>query len=70
MSANDYILIKWTRYGYAISHQDTDTGFLSQINPLVKRSRNLEEAVRRANEYQKMNGDVEYGLHVIPRKKK
>ena len=72
MSANNYILIKWNgRWGYNISERDADDGdFICQINPLVKQSKNLEEAVKRANEYQKINGSVEYGLHIIPRKKK
>lgn len=53
MSANNYILIKWTKNGYSISERNSDDGsFISQINPLIKRSKNLEEAVRRANQYQ------------------
>lgn len=74
MSANNYIFIKWTKDGYDISERNADDGSLiCQINPLVKRSRNLEEAVRRANQYQSPdanNVEVEYGLQIIPRKKK
>lgn len=73
MSANNYILIKWTGFGYSISEMDADTGFKSRINPLIKNTKNLEEAVRRANQYQSSeanNVEIEYGLQIIPRKKK
>lgn len=63
MSANNFILIKWRKTRYEISHRDADTGY--RLEKLGKCG-TLEEAVKTANEFMCKNV-VEYGLQIIPR---
>jgi hypothetical protein len=63
MSANNYVLIKWKKTRYEISHRDADSDW--QLEKLGKCG-TLEEAVKIANEFMSENL-VEYGLQIIPR---
>jgi len=70
MSANNYILIKWKKTRYEVTHRDADT---NHIFDKIGKSGDLEEAVRMANSFiekvQSEGSFIEYGLHIIPRPK-
>lgn len=63
MSANNYILIKWKKTRYEISHRDADTNHALEK---LGKAGTLEEAVKIANDFNEKT-TVEYGLHIIPR---
>ena len=63
MSANNFILIKWKKPSYIVSHRDVDTGYEFKRLGTAK---TLEKAVGIANRFMADNV-VEYGLSIIQR---
>ena len=63
MSANNYILIRWKKPSYIVTHRDADTKYeLTRLGT----AKTLEKAVGIANRYMSEN-PVEYGLSIVPK---